>query len=181
VQEIIEQSASEILKMYILDPDRSTRQWTPIEAWYLIKALAKSDMIRYNEVMLSDVFSTPADSTLQALEQAELISIVSVNGRPHSLKPGKPVYTAAFRHLCNDHVLQARLDLATFTALTKVETAGIEKCENELTQLASLPRHPSELTDRIRFLLLKIQSAQKRVEGYEMENAKLKKVLQSEY
>jgi hypothetical protein len=77
--------------------------------------------------------------------------------------------------------LQARLDLATFTALTKVETTGIEKCENELTQLANLPRHPPELTDRIRFLLAKVQGAQKRVEGYEMESAKLKKVLQSEY
>lgn len=181
VQEIIEQSASEILKMYILDPEHMSRTWTPVEAWYLIKALADNDTIRYNEVMLSGVFRSPVDATLQAMEQAELISIVAVNGRPYSIKPGKPVYTAAFQYLTSDHVLQARLDLATFTALAKTESGSIEKYEAELQLLGSLPKQPPELAARIKWLLNKLQASQSAIENYETQSGKLKKVLQSEY
>ena len=166
--------------MYILDPDRAGRSWSPIEAWYLIKSLASAPTIRYNEVLLSDIFPA-GDATLQALEQAELISILSVNGRPHTVKPGKPVYSAAFRHLLADHVLQARLDLATLTALTKVEGSSIDKYEAELNLLGQLPKQPAEVGARIKWLLTKLQGAQTRIEGYEVESGKLKKVLQSEY
>lgn len=178
---MIEQSASEILKMYILDTDRASRSWSPQEAWYLIKALSKSEQIRYNEVLLSDTFKSGGDSTLQALEQAELITIVSHNGRPHSIRPGKPVYTAAFKHLTADHVLQARLDLATISELSKIETQSIDKYESELGLLAGLPKQPAELAPRIKWLLAKLQASHAKVEGYEKEGARLKKVLQVEF
>ncbi|KAI4276043.1 MAG: hypothetical protein L6R35_006236, partial [Caloplaca aegaea] len=117
VHQIIDQSASEILKMYILDVDQtSSRHWTPEQAWLLIKSLASAPSLRYNELLLSDTFKTSpggGEPTLRALEQAELIAIVSSHGgRPHSIKPGKPVYAAAFRQLTADTVLAARLDLA---------------------------------------------------------------------
>ncbi len=154
VREITEQSASEILKMYILDS--SLRKWTPEQAWLIIKSLASTDCLRYNEVLLSDIFKTEGEATLQALEQAELISIVSSNGRPTSIKPGKPVYSAAFKQLTEDHVLKARLDLAILTQLIKVETAGIDKYETELNLLGNLPGQPREVQGRIRWLLGKL-------------------------
>ena len=154
VREITEQSASEILKMYILDS--SPRKWTPEQAWLIIKSLASTDCLRYNEVLLSDIFKTEGEATLQALEQAELISIVSSNGRPTSIKPGKPVYSAAFKQLTEDHVLKARLDLAILTQLIKVETAGIDKYEAELSLLGNLPGQPREVQGRIRWLLGKL-------------------------
>ena len=181
IREIIEQSASEVLKMYILDVDRTTRTWTPEQAWLLIKSLADSDVLRYNEILLSDTYKSGGESTLQALEQAELISIVSSNGRPHSIKPGKPVYQAAFRLLTQDHVLKARLDLAILSELIKIETQSIDKYEAELNLLANLPKQPGEIAPRIKWLLQKLQGCQTKVEKYESQGSVLKKVLQHEY
>ncbi|KAI9699385.1 MAG: mitochondrial escape protein 2 [Candelina mexicana] len=181
VREIIEQSASEILKMYLLDVDKTQRKWTPEQAWLLVKELAQRETLRYNEILLSDTFKSGGESTLQALEQAEFISIVSSNGRPHSIKPGKPVYQAAFRLLTEDHVLKSRLDLAILSDLVKVETASIEKYEAELHLLAKLPKQPNELSSRIQWLLNKLQASQGRIEEYERESGNLKKVLKAEY
>ena len=100
VHEIIEQSASEILKMYIFgaEDEGGNRQWNAEQAWLLIKQLAQTEHLRYNEVLLNDVLKLGGEAVLRALEQAELISIVSgPNGRPSTIKPGKPVYYPAFK------------------------------------------------------------------------------------
>lgn len=140
--------------MYILDP--SSRNWTPEQAWLIVKSLASTDCLRYNELLLSDLFKSAGEATLQALEQAELIAIVSSNGRPTSIKPGKPVYKAAFQQLTEDHVLKAGLDLKILTELIKVETKGIEKFEEELGLLGGLPGQPREVRGRVRWLLGKL-------------------------
>jgi hypothetical protein len=191
VREIVEQSASEILKMYVFNSDESIsgkRRWLPVQAWLLIKQLAASETasLRYNEVILSDTFKTSMtdgpDAVLQALEQAELISIiVSSNGRPKSIRPGKPVYQAAFQRLTEDRVLKSRLDLAIATELTKIENASIDKYESELKILGDLPRQPYEVTARVKWLLGKIASSQAKVEKYEKESANLKSILQTEF
>ena len=167
--------------MYILDIDHASRKWNPEQAWLLIKSLADKENLRYNEVLLSDTYKAGGESTLQALEQAELITIMSLNGRPHSIKPGKPVYQAAFRLLTQDHVLKAKLDLAILSELTKIETQSIDKYEAELHLLVKLPKQPGELQPRVQWLLNKLQSCQAKVEKYELESGVLKKVLQVEY
>jgi len=182
VKEIISQSATEILKMYILNEDESQRKWTPEQAWLLIKELAKSEILRYNEVILSDTFKTGnADTVLQALEQAELITIASPNGRPRSIKPGKPVYLSAFRLLTEDHVLSSRLDVAILSEQIQLESTSIAKKEEELRLLAKLPKQPPELMSRVNWLLAKLQASQAKIEKYEAEVGNLKKVLQTEF
>lgn len=188
VEEIIEQSASEILKMYLITGENGARKWSTEQAWYLIKALADSELLRYNEVLLSNTFSssltpsaTNGESVLDALSQAELITINSVNGRPESIKAGKPVYQSAFKRLTEDHVLKSRLDLAILTELTKVETKNIEKYENELNIIASLPKQPREVGPRVQYLLTKLSASQQKVEAWEKEMGTLKKVLMLEY
>lgn len=182
VFEIIEQSASEILKLYLLDID-ANRSWTSQQAWVLIKELAKAgnQSLRYNELLLLDLFKDRGEKTLQALEQAELISIASYNGRPQSIKPGKPVYQAAFKFLTEDSVLRSRLELAVLSQLTTMENKTIEKCEDELKTLAELPGQSKELRSRIQWLLVKAAASQEKVEAYEKDSARLKKVLQVEY
>lgn len=179
VREIIEQSASQILKMYILDS--SPRKWTPEQAWLLVKSLAASETLRYNEVLLSDIFKAGSEDTLRALEQAEMITIVSSNGRPTSIKPGKPVYAAAFKQLTEDHVLKARLDLAILSELIKIETQGINKHEAELNLLGNLPGQPQEVRGRVTWLLGKLRAGQDKVEKYDEESGGLKKILQQEF
>lgn len=188
VQEIIEQSASEIMKMYLLTAGNSDRKWSTEQVWYLVKALAESEQLRYNEVLLSNTFSssvTPGvangEAVLEALNQVELISIKSSNGRPESIKAGKPVYQAAFKRLLEDSVLKARLDLAILTELAKIEAKNIEKYENELNILATLPNQPREVVPRVRYLLAKLSGSQQKVEAWEKDMGVLKAVLTNEY
>lgn len=186
VHEIVDQAASEIMKLFLLSsssPDSgATRQWTPEQAWTLIKMLAKTDALRYNEIALSDAYKgANPDTVLQALEQAELITIISANGRPASIRAGKPVYLAAFRQLTADTVLRARLDLAVLTNQIKIESQNVEKCENELLLLGQLPKQPAELGGRVQFLLGKTQISQGKIEKYEHEAGELKRVLLSEF
>jgi len=185
VAEIVEQSASEILKMYLIGQDEvGKRMWTSEQAWHVIKSLATSENghLRYNEILMADVFKGSGDKVLQALEQVELVSIVvSSNGRPQKVKPGKPVFLPAFKRLTEDAVLKSRLDLGILGELIKGENASIDKHENELRLLAELPRQPAELVPRIQWLLGKIASSQANVERYELESGALKKVLKEEY
>lgn len=184
VHEIIDQSASEILKMYIFGSDDgdTTRQWTSEQAWLLIKDLATKESLRYNEVLLSDTYKSGGERVLRALEQAELISIAAgPNGRPASIKPGKPVYHPAFKRLTEDRVLRSKLDLAILTDLTKIENATIDKVENELLLLSQLTNQPAKLAPRVQYLMDKLVTSQAKVEKYESESKELKKVLGEDF
>ena len=178
---MIEQSASEIMKMHIT-PGNEERQWTVQQAWQIVRSLAKSDSpLRYNELLLSDAFSSNGEKALAALEQAELISVQSQNGRAHSIKPGRPIYGPAFKELVKDRVLTAKMDLAVLKLQIGAENKDIDKYEQELTLLGGLPSQAGELKSRIYWLLGKVQGCQKKVEGYEKEAAEMKKALQTEF
>lgn len=194
IEEIIEQSASEIIKMYLLDvgnSDNSSRRWSSQQAWHLISLLAHNETIRYNEILLSPTFTSSLSGTssceavLEALSQAELITIKAHKGRPQSIKAGKPVYQAAFRLLTSDIVLKSRLDLAIVTELAKIETKNIEKYEGELKDIRLSHKGekspPWEMTSRTQFLLAKLKTSQTKIEGWENEINALKKVLMNEY
>ncbi|OCK78111.1 hypothetical protein K432DRAFT_332656 [Lepidopterella palustris CBS 459.81] len=185
VDEIIELSASEILKMYLFGSDEFTdspRKWSSEQAWLLIKQLAENGTLRYNEVLLADTFKSGGESVLQALEQVEMISIVGgANGRPAAIKPGKPVYQSAFKRLTGDTVLRSKMDLMVNSELIKMENANIEKYEGELQLLSKLKSQPSQLTPRVQWLLSKLAQSQANVEGYERESGVLKKILGREY
>ncbi|KAI6088964.1 RNA12 protein-domain-containing protein [Hypoxylon rubiginosum] len=189
VTEITDQSASEILKMFLL-PGKSTsdgeHKWSVEQAWYLVKTLASNDALRYNEVLLHGAFSASttvpdAEAALEGLANSELITIKSANGRPGYVTAGKPVYQAAFRLLADDAVLAAKMDLAVLKELSKDEAKTIDKAEAELALLGGLPKLPAQTTGRVSYLLGKIESSQKKVEAYETEMGRLKKVLSSQY
>ncbi|KAE8350759.1 mitochondrial escape protein 2 [Aspergillus coremiiformis] len=180
VDRIIEQSASEILKMFILSTSTGA-QWSHEQVWHLIKMLAnaKDDSLPYNLVLLSDLFKENGEAALQALEQAELISIGSINGCPETVKPGKPVYRAVFRKFTENQTLSSRLDLDILSQLISRENRSIGKYEEELRLLGSLPKQPRELTPRIQWLLQKVYHSQNKISKYEAESAILQRILQS--
>lgn len=182
VNRIIDQSASEILKIFILGSDTDNPQWTREQAWHLIRTLAhaKDGTLLYNKVLLSDLFKDNGEATLRALEQAELISVGSVKGFPRWIKPGKPVYHAAFQRLIENKTLEGRLDLMILGKLIGQENKSISKYEEELQVLGSLPKQPRELASRIEWLLRKIQGSQSKILKYEYDSATLTKMLQSE-
>ncbi|KAJ3573057.1 hypothetical protein NPX13_g4840 [Xylaria arbuscula] len=189
VAEITEQSASEILKMFLL-PGKVTsdgeHKWSMEQAWYLVNQLSKNDALRYNEVLLSDTFSSSltapdGESALEGLANAELITVRSHAGRPRSITVGKPVYQAAFQQLAADKVLSAKMELARLKELVKIEGGNIDKAEKELVLLGSLPNQPWGIRDRVQYLVTKIDGAQTKIFGYEGEISKLKKVISTQY
>ncbi|KAL4912449.1 RNA12 protein-domain-containing protein [Aspergillus aurantiobrunneus] len=182
VTRIVEQSASEILKMFILSPESDSQQWSHEQAWHLIKMLAhsKDGSVPYNHVLQSDLFKSKTQA-LRELEQAELISIITVNGSPERVKAGRPVYQAVFKRLTENKTLSSRLDLEILSQLISKENKSIGTYEEELLLLGKLPKQPWELTGRIQWLLQKVYNSQNKIGKYEAESAKLQKVLQSEH
>jgi hypothetical protein len=189
VSDIIDQSASEILRMFLLSKGagEGDKKWSTEQAWYLIKEIAAKENLRYNEVLLSNTFSSSttsgasnAETALESLANAELITVKSRNGRPATIRAGKPVYQAAFNRLLDDAVVKARMDLAVLTELAKIEAKNIDKAETELSVLGGLPSQPYQAADRVNYLLAKLQGSQLKIMAFEKEMAGLKKVLAEE-
>lgn len=132
-------------------------------------------------MLLGELFAENGEATLRALEQSELISIGSDKGFPRYIKPGKPVYRAAFQKLVANKTLQGRLDLLILAQLVSKEDSSIKKYELELQLLGSLPKYPWELTSRIEWLLRKIHGSQSKILKLESESAALSKILQRDH
>lgn len=180
VKEIIDQSASEIIKMFLL-LGSETRDWNSAQAWLLVRDLAEKGTLRYNELLLTDIFKTGGDKAIAALEQAELITVQSSNGRPYSVKPGKPVYQPAFQQLVQDNVLRAKMELQLLGEAISTENKAIDKYEQELHLLSELGKQPRELYDRVQWLVGKIAGGQSRIAVFEKQSSEMKKILSTEY
>lgn len=190
ISDIIEQSAAEILRMFLLTKGAAgdgNKKYSTEQAWYLIRELAAKESLRYNEVLLSNTFSSSttsaaanAEAAIESLADAELITVKSMHGRPATICAGKPVYQAAFARLLEDAVVKARMDLALLTELAKIEAKAIDKAEQELSVLGGLPSQPWQAGERVSYLLAKLQGSQRKIEGFEREMGGLKKVLAEE-
>ncbi|KAK9465479.1 RNA12 protein-domain-containing protein [Lipomyces arxii] len=180
-EDMIHQSASEIIKRFLSASDDS--RWTKEQAWVIIKALASKDNIRYNELSLNPLFKDGA-SVISALEQAELISVIQKNGRPNSIKAGRPIYRAAFQKLLDDKGLAALQELATYTSINKILEAGITKNEEELARLAlimSSKAAVADVSDRIKYLTYDIKLKQAKISENDKVMNSQKKILAVEY
>lgn len=168
--------------MYVFEVDPGVKHWTREQAWHVIKELAQSKdgVVPFDRIVLSDLFKTNGEATISALEQAELISVITVNGRAQSIKPGRPVLHAAFKCLTEDKVLKSRLDLVILTQLISDENKNVSKYENELQLLSSLPKQPAQIYSRLQWVLHKLQASQAKVDNYERQSNDLKKILQSQ-
>lgn len=188
ISDIIDQSASEILRSFLLaNKNTGDKKWSTEQAWYLIKEIAHKGSLRYNQVLLSSTFSSSTtpdasnpEAALESLANAELITVKSHHGRPATIRAGKPVYQAAFRRLLDDPVVKARMDLALLTEQAKIEAKTIDKAEAELSVLGALPSQPYQVAERVHYLLAKLQSSQEKIMAHEKEMAKLKGVLSRE-
>jgi RNA12 protein len=181
---IVEQAASEILKLYFFSrPSSSSSElkWTELQAWTLVKLLATNPQVSYNSILLDPVFSQD-EMSLYELAQAEFISISSSpEGRPTIIKPGRPAFSAAFQVIAQDKVFSAKMELDRFLFLASVEKGVIEKAEEELGRLRKLSTgQVKEIDSRVRYLLKKVQTSQMNIDGLETEMRKVKEVLRSE-
>lgn len=179
---IIEQAVFEIMKIFLLEAESPGSPYTREQAWYIIKQIANSDdgIITYNGLILSELFKNYGEASIRALEQAELIFVVSVNGYPHLVKPSRPVYHAVFRKITENKALSSRLDLVILAKLIKKENDGVQQFEQELHLLDSMQKKPKELSPRTDWLLQKLYNSQNKIGQYETESASLQGVLKGE-
>jgi RNA12 protein len=180
LKDIIDQSAYEILKLYFLGGSVAMK-WTQEQAWMLVKILSTAPQVGYNAVLLDPIFAQN-EAPLRELAQAELITISSSpEGRPTVIKPGRPVFSAAFALLVGDKGFNAQMELGRLTFLAGEQKKNIEKAEEELAKLNKLTSGQIKgIEPRIRYLLNKIQTSQKNIELFEHQIGMVKEVLKTE-
>ncbi|EMD38659.1 hypothetical protein CERSUDRAFT_49441 [Gelatoporia subvermispora B] len=184
IEDIVARSAAEIRKSAFGDDSEDAKNlpWTREQAWILMKQLSKKPEMSYHEVLMD--FPFKGDETpLRSLENAELIAVSTQNGRPASIKPGKPVYKYVFERLVQDPVFCATHDIAFNEKVIASSEAIIKACETELLTLkevegvASSWLNTSAVSRRVSHLMRKMGAAQNKIEDLEQQNADLKKTL----
>ncbi|CAO3564188.1 unnamed protein product [Mortierella alpina] len=169
--------------------DGRTLTWTPIQFWAVMKQLASSELANFDELKIHPLFKND-ESPFAAMEQAELITIVHRNGRPAAVRPGKPIYRAAFQDILQDIGFSAVMELESATFLEKEEMVKVAKWEAELKELSNLlhkdgswifggGRVPKEVDTRVKWLMKKLAESHAKVEKYELEAANAKKAVAS--
>lgn len=121
-----------------------------------------------------------AEAPLKAMERAELITIIQKEGRPDSIRPGKPVFYTVFNRLVSDTVFAASMEVECNMALKKQSETEMTKLENnieKLTNINATNKPPKEVQVRIQYLLTKLASIQNLIENYDKKIKDAKEVI----
>ncbi|KAF8208542.1 exonuclease [Mycena galopus ATCC 62051] len=185
VEDIIYREVSEVRKKAFGDDaeDAKNLLWGREQAWSLFKQLSQKSEIPYHQVLLEFPFKGD-EAPLRSMEHVELISIGTHNGRPSTIRPGKPVFRAVFERLVNDSIFQAIQDIAFNEKSIASEESTIKTCEQELLSLKEIGRDfehwwstNAASSARAKYLLSKMQASTMKIEALEKRNSELKKVL----
>ncbi|CAJ0766131.1 6926_t:CDS:10 [Entrophospora sp. SA101] len=170
--------------------DAKTIPWSGIQFWKIVKDLAKGEPVPYDKIKYSSIFKGD-DTSIRAMEQAELISVSQLDGRPDFIRLGKPLYQVAFQQIISDKLFAATMELQTYKYLFEFETDKIKKYEQELESLGQLfvkqegkwlfgsGRVPAIVDQRVKFLLELVQKSHVRTVDYEKNIEELKKFIAS--
>ncbi|PCH38691.1 hypothetical protein WOLCODRAFT_131000 [Wolfiporia cocos MD-104 SS10] len=184
-EDIIVRGVGEIRKNAFGDDmeDAKNLPWTREQAWILMKKLSKQPEISYHEVLMDFPFKND-ESPLRHMEHAELIAIGTENGRPSTIKPGKPVYRYVFERLVEDSVFRATQDISFNEKIIAASEITVKACEQELLTLKDVDAGTSDwlgsktaVRERSNYLLKKMRVAEEKIEALEKQNATLKKTL----
>ncbi|KAG0334793.1 mitochondrial escape protein 2 [Podila horticola] len=190
VHDILSRAVVEIRKN-AFDLDRNDKDktvgWTPIQFWAVMKQLATYDSVNFDELKIHPLFKND-EAPFSAMEQAELVTIGHRNGRPFVVRPGKPIYRAAFQEIISDEGFAAVMDLESSTFLEKEEMVKVAKWEGELRELSNLlhtdgawifggGRTPKEVATRVKWLMKKLAESHGKIEKYEQEANTAKKAV----
>ncbi|KAF9452822.1 hypothetical protein P691DRAFT_771933 [Macrolepiota fuliginosa MF-IS2] len=189
VDDIITRAVSELRKSAFGDDtdDAKGRPWGREQAWKVVKILSTKSEVSYHDILIDFPFKGD-DNALRGMENAELIAIGTHEGRPSTIRPGKPVYRWVFEKLVNDSVFRATQEIAFNEKQIISSETLIQKCEDELQRLKTLEDLESGwfrwlrgtrrgIRERERLLLRKLGEANRKVEELERMNKELKVVI----
>jgi hypothetical protein len=102
VEDIIRQGVSELRKRAFGEDadDAHSLPWSREQAWTVLRSLASRDTVPYHETLMNAPFRGE-EGPLRSMERAELISVDAQDGRPSTIRPGRPIYGHVFRRLVN--------------------------------------------------------------------------------
>lgn len=102
VEDIIRQGVSELRKRAFGEDadDARSLPWSREQAWAVLRALARSDTVPYHETLMNAPFRGE-EGPLRSMERADLITVDAQDGRPSTIRPGRPIYYHVFRRLVN--------------------------------------------------------------------------------
>jgi len=140
--------------------------------------------IPYYNVLLDFPFKGD-ENALKSMEQADLISIGASNGRPSTIRPGRPVYKYVFERLVEDPVFQASQDIAFNEKIIASSEATIKSCEQEIASVKEIGMEShwwglggrSATSMRAAYLFDKMLTAETKIEALEKQNSELKRLL----
>ncbi|EIN07712.1 hypothetical protein PUNSTDRAFT_114198 [Punctularia strigosozonata HHB-11173 SS5] len=183
VEDIIRRDVGELRKNAFGDDaeDAKNLPWSREQAWTLVKKLSKADELPYYDVLIDFPFKGD-ETALRSMEHAELVAIGTDNGRPTTIRPGKPVYKYVFQQVAQDRVFQATQDIAINEKLIASAESTVKACEEELLTLKEIRAGESSwwsssTRTREKYLVKKMQASEGKIEQLEKQNAELKKVL----
>ena len=145
VEDIINRGVAELRKNAFGDDteDAKSLPWTREQAWHVLKALAKTPEVGYYSILLDFPFKGD-ESALRNMEHAELIVIGTKDGRPSTIRPGKPVLRYVFERVVGDKLFEATQELAYNEKQIAEAEVKIKGCENELAVLMDTMQKENE-------------------------------------
>ncbi|UZJ57462.1 hypothetical protein CBS101457_006782 [Exobasidium rhododendri] len=182
VKDIIARTVVEIRKNTFGDDldDAKALPWTRGQAWTVVDLLVKQKGELPYYSLLHDNLKGD-ESALKALEQAEIISVRHVEGRPSVIRAGRPVIQEALQNLVSDQVFaDTQRYLSNSSSIDSCEKL-IRDVEKELRELSetlqlsgNLLKGNQATKDRVDYLLEKMAENQGKIRALDSKNAKLK-------
>ncbi|KAG6833500.1 hypothetical protein H0H87_006072 [Tephrocybe sp. NHM501043] len=190
VESIISRGVVELRKNAFGDDvdDAKTLPWTREQAWAVLKLLSKREHVPYYDVLVEYPFKGD-ETALRSMEHAELISIGTHDGRPSTIRPGKPVLRWVFERLVNDPIFRASQEISYNENIISGAEKTIRACEEELTTISTIASRarlpwwkfgfgePRGTYVRSQYLANKMAASAKNIGMLEKKNAELKKIL----
>lgn len=170
LNQMITQAAEQITTFFLNVAPTDENNWSTDQIWALMRLLAKKDLVSFEELVRSPLFTdgTETVSTLLALEKNDLILLQRDKGIVSSIKTGRPLYKAAFKNLVEDKSIFKLYETRLINSLIKLENAKISKLEDEISKVGEAVAS-DWLKDRLTFIELKINASTQKVRQYESQ------------
>lgn len=191
VEDIITRGVAELRKSAFGDDTEDAKglSWTREQAWRVLKALAKTPEVGYYDILLDFPFKGD-ESALRNMEHAELIAIGTKDGRPSTIRPGKPVLRYVFERVVGDRLFEATQELSYNEKQIAEAEGKIKKYEDELSVLVDTMKKENEQRwwvwrvfgrsacwGRVRYVGDKLADTERKLEALERKNNGWKRVI----
>ncbi|KAJ3086849.1 mitochondrial escape protein 2 [Quaeritorhiza haematococci] len=188
--DIVLRSITEIRKVGMGEDQEDAKRipWSVVQFWKVVQLLAKYEEVNYDDLRFHSLFAGN-EMPIQHMENAGLIVVNQHNGRPSSIRAGRPVYRAAFSQMVADPKLSSTMGVMTAKSLIASEEIKIHKWEEEMRTLTSVITGPDgrhalvsrearrEMDARMDFLARMVGEAHKKVAGWDAERRSWMKYL----